>query len=84
MRSARSYLNASDQSSRRVTYNTLRPAERLLTSSLKPAASSPKKQEKDHNQQNDAEAATPVVTKAGAHVVAASPEEQEKDHENDY
>jgi hypothetical protein len=43
--------------------------------SLEPPATSPKKQEKNYQQQDEGEAATAVIAKARAHVITAAAEE---------
>jgi hypothetical protein len=45
--------------------------------SLEPPATSPKKQEKNYQQQDEGEAATAVIAEARAHVIAAAAEEQQ-------
>jgi hypothetical protein len=45
-------------------------------SSLEPSTSSAEKQEEDHDQQNDAQAAATVIANAGSHVVTAAAKDE--------
>jgi hypothetical protein len=47
-----------------------------LLNALEPPAASPKKQEKNHNQQNEAETAPAIIANAGTHVVAAAAKDE--------
>jgi hypothetical protein len=51
---------------------------------LESASPPSKKQIKDDDQEDEAEATAAVVAEAWTHIVATAAEEQEKDHKNEY
>ena len=59
------------------------PLVNLPGKRLEPTAASTKKQEENHNEQDQTESATAVVAKSGAHVIAAAAEKQQENHKNE-